>query len=485
MLFDKRPSDEEFTMARVYNTTSKREYVSSETRHTQKKQVTCPIFSQSVHQICTKKLSSVLKTNMENFHSLFPRESQMEWLRYTPDMFFKAHRDFEKYVCNDMIPYVLLIGMYDVEEGGETRVGDRLYTGGARRNGAVFFRSDRLHEACVVKKGIKLCLKMEFYVFVSPSPFRVMSWSSVDDDDDGVALTHISYWKKDVLRSIDNFIASQASFKKTCDIRVQDDTSSLFYKTMMMIVNHSSREEYSESDLHFVEMMFPNMSIPTLHDIFIALNDETIVTGQDPDAWTHLVTHIKKESHLYLVGLWTTSTYGNQPQLFGLIDQYGRDFYLSGHDHTHDTTTFKQDTCHDYTSLCHSLIRRFILKNDIHPERDDDDDQNTFFSVLKDDPQCEKNTRTSCDSCDSCDPHDKHIDPLHPLLSEEERYRIYLSVSASVNLDTFHDPDLNGVKTIVEYEMCNDDASGYDRYVYDQYVSYRLSLRWIRYTLHD
>ena len=126
-----------WAQANVHHREKRQNILALHVRHNLKAPVTVDL-RRHVHSWAIHALLGRLRAQMKTFRYLFARHSQAEWLLYKPGMFFHEHEDFERYICNGMIPYVLLIGMRDTIEGGETKVDGKSYIGSARRNGAVF-----------------------------------------------------------------------------------------------------------------------------------------------------------------------------------------------------------------------------------------------------------------------------------------------------------------------------------------------------------
>lgn len=429
MLIAHRPTSWEDAV--VYDRRRQVQRVNKESRHALKVRERSGELCKTVQALCTRRLIGILRESVPHFHHLFPRPFQMEWLRYEPGMFFRPHQDFERYVCNGMIPYVLLIGLCDVEEGGETRVGDRMCAGSTSRNGAVFFPSNMMHEACPVLKGIKMCVKLDYFVFADEEPVIVRSeegWKS--------------FWTRPALSMVDNYIRCHQDFMRKADkLLVSEATARGLHNMMKQITIASGHND------PFHEMMFPNLPVAVLHDIFLTVSPDPIVLGRQSLAWDYLHRH---RPGIYLVGLWEKETKQDRYTLSMIADRRGRLIkmdYLTKQLMMPQENMEEDDHFLPYPILRQRLVQTFI-KNKELPSRPVPE---KTWSIGQKEPTVWESTISR---------YWKELHDVQP--SDNDSIKVEGEVHRR------------------EKEFCNDEESGYEIVEWTAYLSYRIQTRWIR-----
>jgi len=453
-ILDRCPPDTEWKSANVYDRRAEKNVVNGEFRHAQKVHERSLPDCKRWQSACTRRLVGLLRRSLPHFHYLFARPARVEWLRYEPGMFFKPHQDFERYTCNGMIPYVLLIGLRDVEKGGETRVGERVCTGSTRANGAVFFPSNMIHEACPVEAGIKCCLKLEYFVFVDEDPITISSETA----------GWTSYWTRSALSMTHNYIRSHLDFSREAETRLflSESTAQGFVRLMKDIA--SPHPSYPTTP--FQDMMFPGLTIPVLHDLFITLSPDPIVLGRQPMAWDHLHRH--PLSSICLTGLWVREARQSKYTLWMVVDRMGRPFRkISGRKEISigpsmvDEEEEKSGTRFlPYPYLRERLIQQFIAEKDMPSTKTSDRHGTSDPQVAGGEDYPEDVLRT-------------HLEHYWPDLRK---------IQPS---DDAHDESKRIAGTILreEREFCNDEDAGYEIVRWTEYKSYKIQTRWIRLSL--
>jgi hypothetical protein len=360
-------------------------------------------------------------------------------------MFFREHRDFEKYVCNGLVPYVGLLGLVDTARGGETKVEGTTRRGSALKNGFVMFPGNVPHEATTVLEGEKMCLKMEFFVlFDSTGPQKgggeTIRVSSRENHE------WRSFWSRDALALVENYVASQARFEgNTNHVRTSREMAKTIHDVMMSIADpRRQRVPVAKMD-----MVFPSWTSACLHDVFTCthfLQNETrpgVILGSDGDAWDFMQTwsRFPVSGCALVVGLWyknpTTSdaTY----RLYTIRDRNGG----------RCTRTIRaSSTYRDYKTLRQDLLHDFVASK----EMDKDD------SVSPPDTTPVEGAR-----------HEEILDrDWSPLIRTS-------SVQPSDEIERAE--DLRGYATERVHEMCNDEDGGHWE-EYTVYQAFRIQIRW-------
>jgi hypothetical protein len=416
--------------AKVYSMNDKKSYVNGNVRKSQKNFEKRKDIIKTIKNIVMKPLKKWLKESIENYQYVWMRYNHTEWIRYYEGDFFKSHKDFEKYICNGMIPYVLILGLNDVEEGGETRVEDKILNGSCRENGAVLFQGNLEHESLVVKKGIKIGLKLEFFIYVGSDFTRVC--------DENKKWT--SYWSSFELNLFDNYFKSHSHFKNTKDLILSEDLAKESHNLNLMIADPKLKLPCE------IELLFPSFTTNALHDIFnihnfIKDSSQKLIFCNDPIAWDYINSQIEFPSDCGLfVGLWTKKYSHSDYDLTKYYDREGQkyDFYY-----------YKKEKSQyvNYDSLKIKILNEFLNIFDKYGHKN-------IELILKD---------------------GKIINKHYLKYSFLNQYK----PSDSIQKPIFE----KGKATITEKEFCNDEESGYDYYTYTEYQQYYIQIRFALFRL--
>jgi len=437
------PGDEQWKEAVVHSRRDGMDRVNKTTRKTYKCVENRHDFIDRIQRHIMASLLPRLR-EQPDFLYCWPRGHRgTEWLRYKPGMFFRPHTDFERYVCCGLRPYVCLLGMKDVEKGGETRVDKTVCVGGARKNGMVFFPATELHEAVPVIRGEKICLKMEFFV-VTANPDLL----SIDSKR-----RWLSTWSKSAIDLFDNYLRSHLSFTASTastastSLVVSEKTAQELQQVMMAIAEARVRE---------CEMYFPTLSTRFLHDVFAcheyllsrphraAMTATNIIMGNDDHAWDYLNTKMPLPTDARLmVGLWYKNAGEDSAyQLFSTFSRLGSI--------TTDTSII--DRYRPYATLHRHALEYFIDYQDMSTSTLDN-------SIRNDDTICGNDL-----------PHtNEPLDWTTILQSVQPSDRIQKKIRKQ------------GTVITTESEMCNDEDGGTITDTYKTYVSFDIQIRWFLY----
>lgn len=438
-----------------------------------------------IHRLTIRRLLPSLQKEMDGFGYIFARHSQAEWLRYETGMFFREHQDFERYICNGMIPYVLLIGLDDTRRGGETRVDGRPCLGATRRNGAVFFPSNLPHEACMVEDGTKRCFKMEFFVFREPSPQHRIVVADAKND-------WRSYWTVSVLTRVENYVRSHLEFDRRAKdqsesgstVKVETETAQDLRRIMMTVVDPVG-SPLSIKDRAVYDMMFPGISRDALHDMgnVCSATEGSIVMGRTPLAWD-LLLRTSHPNELFLVAVWmreneTSGRGASTYRLKMLVDPRGRRLRLCTTGSSEDTplemsppmADLPETQSIDRVYLHYSSIRDRLqcacvqqVELDRHQMRMKADGSPEDGSVWRTLPASTPSFPRGWERAVA-----RRWKDIHALCPSEDRWDRSMSISGTI--------------TRSYWEMCNDEDAGMTKETYEEYVSYRIQTRWLRLTL--
>lgn len=416
--------------AKVYSTLDKKSFVNKEFRKSEKNFEKRRDVLKNIKKIIMKPLIKYCKENIENFQYIWMRINHTEWIRYYEGDFFKSHKDFEKYICNGMHPYVLILGLNDVEDGGETRVETSICNGSCRKNGAVLFQANYEHESLVVKKGIKVALKLEFFIYIGNDFSRVSDYEK----------KWTSFWGSKELNLFDNYFKSQLQFEKakngieSKDLFISEELAKNSHNLGLMIADPKIKLE-SE-----IEFLFPTFTINSLHDLFIINNfliDETqkIVFCNDSIAWQYLNEKIDLPSNCGLfVGLWDKK-YKNSEYVFS--ESYNRVGELyDGHKNIKNKYA-------DYDSIKINILNDFLNKFDKY--------NNKKIKLNLIDGKNITQNRINYSLLKKIEPSDEIQKPFFE----------------------------KGKVTVTEKEFCNDEDSGYDTYTYTEYQQFYMQIRFV------
>jgi len=447
LLFDSSPDKEQWKKSVVYDRHVGKDRVAKDVRHADKCTVIDHAWISNVERLLTRALLPRLREK-PGFLYCWPRGHRgTEWLRYEPGMFFRSHTDFERYVCGGLVPCVCLVGMRDVAKGGETQVGKTRCVGGARRNGAVFFAANELHEARPVLEGHKLCLKMEFFVLVETTlPDRLLR---VEDDQQRWR----SVWSTTALNVVDSYLRSHCSFEGGKDrLVVSTPLAQELQKLMMAIAEKRERE---------CEEIFPTLSTSFLHDVFCCLSafstaatataTQTIL-GTDEQAWEFLNTQTLPlpPTLCLLVGIWYRKTGQKRYKLYEVYSRQG-DRHMQYFKNSISRTSSTNEYC-SYSSLRQHAVETFIDEKDMTPLS-----KNLTLDTTQ------KLSGTDL-------PWTRH--------TEKMNWRsVFRDIEPSDRVE--RNQRQHGMASTIVSEMCNDEDAGTTTETYERYVSYDLQIRWI------
>lgn len=219
----------------------------------------------SNHVIDDKDMCRQLtQTIHERLSSLFPddsfwiRDSHMDVLHYAEGDFFHRHEDFIKYFFPDVRLYVLLIGLETCQDGGETVVYAQKsqgvpYYGSVRKNRACFFPAHIPHESRVVKKGEKMCIKLDVFFVQRQAPTKMMMCRVGK-----TIFPFLHSW----FQGFESFLESMSRFhgSQALDIHsIDEDTFRLVYRIFVHDYYPTREEKETVEDVW--NMLFPDMSI--------------------------------------------------------------------------------------------------------------------------------------------------------------------------------------------------------------------------------
>ena len=449
-LSTKIPTTEQWTQAVVHhrrdnldrvNPATRKAYKCVENRH--------DLIDRVQRQIMASLLPLLRK--QDGFMYCWPRGHRgTEWLRYKPGMFFRPHTDFERYVCGGLRPYVALLGLNDVEEGGETRVGDRKCVGGARKNGMVFFQATELHEALPVIRGEKICLKMEFFVVTA-------------DPDDLFCVGRgngTSVWSRSAIQRFDNYLRSFISFisfqtSSKQKMVVSEKTAQDLRRLMFAIAEARGEDKIDNSNL--CDPYFPTLSTRFLHDVFTCLEylrspphhrTSTVLLGNDDQAWEYLNTHTNflPDSARLMVGLWFKKSGKDTYRLHSVYHRLGHNV------NSCSTSDLPTDRYRPYATIHRHALAEFIHDQDLAVGAAPAYDSNDLEESGKDLPRTHQ-----------------PFDWTTVLQTVQPSDRVQKKIRR------------HGTVITTETEMCNDEDAGTTTETYETYVSFDIQIRWFLY----
>lgn len=431
-LSSRAPSADNWKPANVFSKKTKKNLFSPENRMAYKVAEDITVAEELIETIHEHVMRVV--RSMEGFVDGWIRPDQVEWVRYDKDGFFNLHCDFERYRCNGMTPFTLMIGMTDTVLGGETIVEKRLLKGSTRKNGMVLFPSNVLHEGKRVLRGEKMCLKLELLVFLTND---TTTHITVRDETS----SSISYWHKEGLDLVDNFITSKMRFEKdTSDVVIVSDDVSAGLKDSMIRIGFGSRI----GD----DFMFPLMSNRTMHNLLIAMDfladpSRDIVMCACPIVWDIINRRVNMEERgvaACVVAWHTTET--TDPSWFLIRSSCGR-----------SDPGKEEDTFLPFDVLAGRVVRASIKSLDMYPDTELRYGKGEH-AVQEAMPACVMDSAVLCT-------HIQHTNRFFPS-------------------DRLFQPDVvQGDVHKVSYEMCNDSERGYESYEYEEYTSFLFYPRWV------
>lgn len=410
----------------VYDKRQQKEVISTSNRHAKKISEHRKEVTKEIQKTIMPYLLSWLK-QQPHFHHVWFRYSHTQWIEYTRGMFFNIHQDFEKYVCEFLTPYVALLGLENTEKGGETIVGRTKYKESCQKNGIVFFPGNVPHQASVVVRGVKRCLKLEcFVLFQEATPFMVC-----DDRNHWK-----SYWSKEQIELLENYMKSHTNFTgDSKSITVSSEMAQTIQNAMIAIAS-----PYGKTPREF-DMIFPNFTPRCLRDIFNAVHfiknkTKKVYLGTDPDAWEYMNQWLELDPNYNLVvGLWAQNL--DEEHLYRLHHVYHRDGQILDENKQVENKTFT-----DFTTLKTNILQHFIREMDLEiwykPEL----------------PYTFKNVGV----CNTTKWDNKLLKGIRPS-------------------DFIQPVKRSGTVMTGHYEMCNDEGGGITEYTPD-YISYIIQIRW-------
>lgn len=387
----------------------------------------------SIKKVIVPRLTQWMKSEIKGYQYCWFRPRHVEWMRYQEGDFFRPHKDFEKYTCNGMVPFVFILGLQDVEEGGETKVEKVVLSSSARKNGAVLFQSNLEHESVVVKKGIKLCLKIELFVFKSEDEFF-----RIHDQHN----QWLSFWPKSELKLIDNYIERCRDFHRHGSEIVLEKSSSKDIHNLSLLIADPKTPFPVDVDFYF-----PGYDKNSLHEIFsfayFLRSEDRFFYGQHEKAWEYLNTEVKLPPDMQLcVCLWI-----KQPKV-------NKEYKTE--------TVYSRDGCYAYID---SWWNTFSLKASKQYSALSDIKQKILLHFME---RFDNRRRA------------KDLSPPKAFPAATAISEIKIDYSFPPPSDLKHKPlRKSGTETITEREFCNDEESGYDIYTYDAYCQYDLQIRYV------
>jgi len=423
--------------AKVYSLGKKKTMVDTQIRKSGKNYEKRKDVIREMKKIIMKPCIKWFKENIQHFQYCWMRNNQTEWIRYQEGDFFRPHQDFEKYICNGMIPFVFILGLQDVEQGGGTKIGDTVCMGSAQENGAVFFQANLMHESLPVEKGVKLALKLEFFIFVGEDFIRTQ-----DDHK-----RWLSLWSIEELKLMENFFMSKFDFDKKMSktVTLGSDLARESCRLNMSIadptVSHTG-----------CDILFPGFTVKALHDIFSIhhfihhYRNDKIVFGSDPIAWEFINTKMSIPENFGLyVGIWSKKNLADQYVLQNYYNRKGEVF------HSFYYMKNPSKTCNEYVeypSLKIHILDKFLNRFDHYDEKN--------VSLHYEKGQCVHN----------------------PVLKNLERVK-------HVPSDNTEKPSFEkGKVTVEEKEFCNEEDAGYMTYRHTEYKQYFIQIRFFLYRLN-
>lgn len=503
---------EGWTDSSVYNFREQREKISPYSRRSQGIREKNTDRLLRLRSFLMKPLLEVLRKEVPFFSYLMFREHETEWIWYRTGDFFQVHEDFEKFICPDMVPYVLLQGLETTLQGGETVVYDAakqpiVCRESALSNGAVFFPSHMAHKANQVHKGQKICLKTEFFLFCSSQAERK---STSPDGYLQVSAHHprtgypmsLSWWPHCVLDRVDNFLSGMERFSTmTMATNGGDASSSCFVqqeaKKERKVVLESPDLARSLSLLSCYwydrtqgslpvemkeswEMLFPDWTFSSLQEICAVLSfvqssvptHPRIILGNDERAWKwlhELSAPSLGTEWIPLLVCWTRTNRSDPYKLFQVTDCTARtlDKYAYGTPNPFTALTTGKDSSSSSSSQKQLQYLDFLTYRVRMMEK--------IIEHFEGKRQRWRKEKTKG--------HHHSLFPSHweRIVSiTEEKWEAIVSClkdiqpSDDVSKPWHHQNEYERQ----EYEMCNSEDAGFVSYSFMHYVSVYIQIRW-------
>ena len=439
------PQEEILKDSMVYHTKMKKEVKSEYLRNSRGVRERSDVVLEEIDRSIVGLVQSSLES-IPNFCQLIFRKEETEWILYKNLDFFKIHQDFERYVCDDMAPYVLLYGLENTVCGGETIVYDGgsalTFHEGSIKNGALFFPGHLPHEARCVYEGSKKCLKLEFFVFFYSDAPLLRCVDPVGKHD--------SYWSLSFIRSIDCFLSSFSRFKSEDKNIVTDMAPSL---QRLLISLHDRRFAYPDQDFDF---LFPNMEYSFLQDLyslngFIENSSRSVFLSKNAMIWDWFFQSAAYPEYLPLILVWTKTSKNSSYLLEDVYTKDGKQCYRNM-----DCELFNTKEYIDYSRLSTMAQKNKIVEKE----------GRSRYSMFRESFR----TRIRCKETSHC----------NASIKKEEWNEIYKSLSDIQPNDVIHEPRYHSAHFERQtYEMCNCEDAGFETYTEDVYITLYIQIRWI------
>jgi hypothetical protein len=169
-----------FTQSKVFDLDIGKEVVHKENRSSKKASINssdlCAIIQYVIIPLINKRLSKIANIRFRLMNS------NIDVVQYEEGDYFKKHRDFETFMSKYTKCYSCLIGLFDTELGGETKVYNTyegtLLNGSCTRGGICIFPNDMYHEGLRIDKGIKIILKIDLIMEeIIDSPYTTIEYN--------------------------------------------------------------------------------------------------------------------------------------------------------------------------------------------------------------------------------------------------------------------------------------------------------------------
>lgn len=447
----------------VYSSTMKKEIKSDYVRHSKGVREKSKMVLENIEEKIIQKIILSCQQHVPQFFQCIFRGDETEWLLYTQGDFFKVHQDFERYVCDNMAPYVLLYGLENTNSGGETVLYDykktNVWNESCKKNGAVFFPGHMPHESRRVLKGIKKCLKLECFVF-----FHSPTFSMIECKDPCNCFP--SFWTPAFLKEIDCYLSSMFRFDSFKEGQDKKKIISELAESLVpyFVALHDRQKVPSDSDVY--DFLFPNLNFLWLQDLYTLTcymnniitpytNTHDIFMAKTSTSWKWFHETYNGSDYLPLICVWTKSS--------------------------KDEKYFMNDVYCKNGKSCYS---NYFSSKDINSNEYIDFEK--WMSLLQRDKIVEKENRRTrygfhyrkeCKKTIECFPS-KNSSFIQ--MTKECWEKIYRKINTiqpndQVNPPKFHSASFQREVT----EMCNCEDLGFETYIEDVYITLYIQIRWI------
>jgi len=434
----------------VYNTKEKKEVMNTNTRKAKKQKEKDYVFLLEVKKLVMKILIPWFRKTNKDFRYLYFRIHESQWLLYEKDMFFKKHQDFERYICDEIVPYTCLIGLEDTWIGGETVVEEISFKESTVKNGMLCFPSNKMHEGLKVQKGVKKCLKLEFLAFY----YQESALMICDDKNHWK-----SYWSEEFISNIPNFVQcfrdfqdkSSSTIKKDeKKIIVSEDMAKIIYDIMAMLGDGKSFKKIEDEEF---QMVFPGSSYATIRELlgvvsFQKNEKRKAMIGKNQHAWNFLneSSLLDPQEYSLFIGLWMKSKNQEPYSLIYLCDRDGKEMIWDQQD------TTEGDEFVDYDEFTTTLLKKYV-------QQQEKGNHHTLSSPSK---MFLKKTHKGVHHC-----------------IKKKNWKTIINTDKILPSDLLN-PALYINKKVLRsyYELCNDEESGGEYIHYKKYLNFYLQVRW-------